>query len=314
MNLSAAVLLASTMAALAVAMVVFAVLSTAFSEDRRVQRALRDLPAYEAGQVKQAVPLLASFRERVLSPAARFMARTARSASPRDARDRLARRLAAAGLAGREAADRFLAAKVGVAGAGLVVALAGWMAGSLTPAGALLAAVVLGLLGYLAPEVWLNDKASRRKASIRRDLPDVLDMLTISVRAGLGFDGALAKLVRTGSGPLMDEFSRTLAEVQAGASRRDALRAMAHRADVPELGTFVSALVQADVFGISIATVLSTQSSELRLKRRQHAEETAQKAPVKLVFPVLLCILPSTLLVIGGPAVMAIGRAFGLVD
>lgn len=304
----------ATATALAVGLAAFAALSLVFSEDRRVQRALRDLPAYETGQMKEAEPLLASFRERVVSPAAGSVARMARRASPRDARDRLSRRLAAAGMPGSDAADRFLAAKVGAASAGVLLAVAGWMFGPLRAPGALLAAVVLGAAGYFAPELWLSNAMTLRKSSIRRDLPDVLDMLTISIRAGLGFDGALAKLVRTGSGPLMEEFSRMLAEVQAGASRRDALRAMAHRADVPELGTFVSAMVQADVFGISVASVLTTQSSELRLRRRQHAEETAQKAPVKLVFPVLLCILPATLLVIGGPAVMAIGRAFGMVD
>jgi tight adherence protein C len=139
----------------------------------------------------------------------------------------------------------------------------------------------------------------------------MLDMLTISVEAGLGFDQAMAKLVRNSTGPLAKEFARMLQEVQAGVERNQALRHMAQRADVSDLNAFITAIIQADVFGVSVSSVLRTQAKEMRLKRRQYAEEQAQKAPVKLVFPLILCILPATILVILGPAVVSIGRAFG---
>ncbi len=136
-------------------------------------------------------------------------------------------------------------------------------------------------------------------------------MLVVSVEAGLGFDAAVSKLVANTTGPLTQELGRMLSEVRAGAARRDALRQLAERTQVPELGTFVTAMVQADLFGISVGNVLRTQASEMRTKRRQQAEEMAQKAPVKLVFPLVLCILPATLLVVLGPAIISIATLFG---
>jgi len=175
--------------------------------------------------------------------------------------------------------------------------------------------MVLGstVAGFFAPDLWLMQLRQKRHDAIRKALPDMLDMLTISVQAGLGFDMAMTKLVRNTSGPLSQEFARMLNEVQAGVSRRDAFRHLAARTDVPELEAFIVAMVQADVFGVSISGILHTQSFELRKKRRQHGEEVAQKAPVKMVFPIILCILPATMLVILGPAIVAIGRAFGLI-
>ncbi|MDO8987425.1 MAG: type II secretion system F family protein, partial [Coriobacteriia bacterium] len=141
--------------------------------------------------------------------------------------------------------------------------------------------------------------------------PDMLDMLTISVEAGLGFDQAMAKLVRNTTGPLSEEFGRVLQEVQAGVKRTDAMRRLAQRTEVPELNGFIMAIVQADVFGISVSGVLRSQATEMRIKRRQYAEEAAQKAPVKLVFPLVICILPATLIVILGPAIISFVQVFG---
>lgn len=134
-------------------------------------------------------------------------------------------------------------------------------------------------------------------------------MLTISVEAGLGFDQAIAKIVQMSRGPLAEEFARMLQEIQAGASRSDALKRMTTRTEVQELNTFATAIVQAEQLGIPIANVLRVQSKEMRLVRRQHAEEQAQKTPVKIVFPLVLCILPATLIVILGPAVLSIAQA-----
>jgi tight adherence protein C len=175
----------------------------------------------------------------------------------------------------------------------------------------ILVVLPLVVLSFFLPDLWLASRASDYRLAIRRALPDMLDMLTISVEAGLGFDQAIAKIVRNTSGPLAEQFGRMLQEVQAGVSRSDALRHLAQRTEVPELNGFIMAIVQADVFGISVSSVLRTQAAEMRLKRRQFAEEAAQKAPVKLVFPLVLCILPATLIVIMGPAVLSFIRVFG---
>ena len=136
-------------------------------------------------------------------------------------------------------------------------------------------------------------------------------MLTISVEAGLGFDAALSKYVKNSHGALAFEFGRALQEVQAGVSRRDAMRRIMDRTQVNELSSFLSAMIQAEMLGTSVAQVLRSQSTEIRLRRRQHAEEEAQKLPVKQIFPVILCILPATMLVVLGPAVVMIAQVFG---
>jgi tight adherence protein C len=141
---------------------------------------------------------------------------------------------------------------------------------------------------------------------MQRALPDALDLLSITVEAGLGFDAAVARVARQSGGPLGEELHRVLQEMQIGKSRSDALRDLADRTSIPELKSFVLAMVQADIFGISIAKVLQVQAKEMRLKRRQRAEEQAQKVPVKIVFPLILCIFPSLFIVLLGPAVITI--------
>ncbi len=295
-----------------VALLIWTVLDLVMSENVRVSRRLKRMTAYEAGQALQAEPLLAPFRQRVLAPAGRAVVGSVGLFGPSGYRERLKERIAAAGSPGGISADRFIIGKVacslGIAGLVLTIAvLAGWSLGL----GAL-AFIVALVGGFYLPDAWLFSAVQERKTRISRTLPDMLDMLTISVEAGLGFDAALAKLVKNSSGPLAEEFGRMLQEVQAGATRRDALRALVDRTSVTELGTFATALIQADVFGVSIAKVLRAQARELRVRRRQQVEEAAQKVPVKLVFPLILCILPTTILIIMGPAVVRIVQGFGL--
>jgi tight adherence protein C len=145
---------------------------------------------------------------------------------------------------------------------------------------------------------------------VRRDLPDAIDLLTISVESGLGFDAAAAQVARNTEGPLADEFARMLQEMQLGKGRSEALRAMAERTNVPDLKTFVSAMVQADAFGIPVGQVLRVQSSEMRLKSRQWAEEMAQKVPVKILVPLIFCILPCLFIAVLGPAAITIFNNF----
>jgi len=161
-------------------------------------------------------------------------------------------------------------------------------------------------LSYIFPNIYLRSKVQKRQNNIRKSLPNALDLLTISVEAGMGFDTALAKVVDNVGGELGTEFGRMLHEMQIGFSRREAFKNVGRRTDVSELNSFISAMVQADVLGISIGKVLRVQASEMRTKRRQHAEEMGIKAPVKLVFPLIVCLFPALMTVILGPAVIKI--------
>jgi tight adherence protein C len=166
--------------------------------------------------------------------------------------------------------------------------------------------VIGALLGYTIPEFWLGGRVKKRQKAILMMIPDALDLLTISVRAGLGFDAALGKVVEKLKGPLSDEFRRALAEVRVGKARRDALRDIVPRTEVGPLTNFIGAIIQAEQLGVSISKVLQVQSEQLRIERRQRAEEMAAKAPIKMLFPLVGCIFPSLFIVILGPAIILI--------
>ncbi len=167
-------------------------------------------------------------------------------------------------------------------------------------------------VGFLAPEFWLGRKIRQRQTDMLLQLPDALDLLTISVEAGLGFDAALAKVVEKMEGPLINEFRQALAEIRMGRLRRDALRDVAGRADVQPVTNFIGAIVQAEQLGVPIAKVLQIQSQQLRIERRQRAEEAAAKAPVKMLFPMVGCIFPTIFIVILGPAIVTVVRGVGI--
>ncbi len=162
------------------------------------------------------------------------------------------------------------------------------------------------LFGYTIPEFWLGGRVKKRQKQILLMVPDTLDLLTISVRAGLGFDGALGKVVEKLKGPLTEEFRRALAEIRVGKARRDALRDIVPRTEVPALTNFIGAIIQAEQLGVSISKVLQVQSEQLRIERRQRAEEQAARAPIKMLFPLVGCIFPSLFIVILGPAIILI--------
>lgn len=293
-----------------VTLLAYLVLTTIFSEEQQVTRRLRKMSDYEASQAQQVEPLLKPFRQRVGTPIAEGARRLGSAIAPRGYLEAVRHRLVLAGNPRGMEAGRFLVIKFltafGVGGLFAAVSVIR----PLSAATWLLVVLPLVMLGFFLPDLWLVSRANDYRLALRRALPDMLDMLTISVEAGLGFDQAIAKIVRNTSGPLAEQFGRMLQEVQAGVSRSDALRHLAQRTEVPELSGFIMAIVQAEVFGISVSSVLRTQAAEMRLKRRQFAEEAAQKAPVKLVFPLVLCILPATLIVILGPAVISFMRIF----
>ncbi len=188
------------------------------------------------------------------------------------------------------------------------------MMGVMGKSGGVKGAMILlgsGLLGYFMPDLWLRGKVSSRKIEIQRALPDALDLLTVSVEAGLGFDMALSKVVEKLKGPLADEFGQVLHEVRMGKPRRDAMKALAVRVDSPDVSQFIAALVQADKLGVSLANVLRVQSDQMRLRRRQRAEQTAMRAPLKMSFVLVFFVLPALMIVLLGPAVIQVVAQLG---
>jgi tight adherence protein C len=193
---------------------------------------------------------------------------------------------------------------------GIVLLIVGLLLGGVT-LGFLFGVVGL-IFGYVIPEYWLGKRISKRSLDMVLQLPDCLDLLIISVEAGLGFDAALAKVVEKMAGPLVDEFRQALAEVRMGRTRRDSLRDVAKRADARPISNFIGAIVQAEQLGVPIARVLQVQSQQLRIERRQRAEEAAAKAPIKMLFPMVGCIFPTIFIVILGPAVITVVKGIGI--
>jgi tight adherence protein C len=215
----------------------------------------------------------------------------------------LERKLDMAGNPKRWNADRILAAKaLGL----LVLGGLGGLAEVHKPELAVLTAVLGGAAGFYVPSLLLHNNGLKRQLKLQLSLPDAMDMLTVCVEAGLGFDAALAKVAYNTTGPLADEFARALQEMQIGKSRTQALRAMADRTTVAQLRGFVSALVQAGELGIPIASVLREQAKEMRLQRRQRAEEKAQQVPVKILIPLIGCLFPALFIVVIGPGAILI--------
>jgi tight adherence protein C len=170
--------------------------------------------------------------------------------------------------------------------------------------------IVVAGVSYYVPEMLLKSRGQERQQAIALELADTLDQMTIAVEAGLGFESAMARAGRNGKGPLAEELVRTLQDIGVGQPRRDAYLALADRTAVPDLRRFIRAVVQADAYGVSIADVLRTQAQEMRLKRRQRAEEKAMQIPVKVIFPLILCILPTLFIVLLGPAAVDVIGAF----
>ena len=254
------------------------------------------------------------FSDRVLNPLLERLTGLGRRLSGADSAQRIRHKLDLAGnppgwTVDRVAAWKVLGAIIGLAVGGGAAML---LANSLTTR---IVFVLVGVaIGFFGPSLFLYQKAYDRSARLLKELPDAIDLLTISVESGLGFDAAVQQVARNTEGPLADEFSRVLREMQIGQGRGDALRAMADRTNLPDLRSFVSAMVQADSFGIPIAQVLRVQSQEMRVKRRQRAEEKAQQVPVKITVPLIFFILPCLFIAVMGPAALSIIDNLSQVD
>jgi tight adherence protein C len=280
-------------------------------ERRQVFKALRSVRAIELTPTDVRKRELAiPFYQRVLIPSGKAVGGLGRKFTPASVTDRLGKELVFAGSPVGWDAERILAMKIlGMVVFAVVFFLLGHLA-NFSPIRSFILALLGIFFGWYLPEWVLRSKSGTRQMAIQRALPDALDLLSITVEAGLGFDAAVARVARQAGGPLGEELHRVLQEMQIGKTRADALRDLGDRTNVAELKGFVLAMIQADIFGISIAKVLSVQAREMRIKRRQRAEEQAQKLPVKIVFPLILCIFPSLFIILLGPAVITIYQNF----
>ena len=246
----------------------------------------------------------APLQQRTLQPLKERVARFVLRLNPKVSVDQVAFRLLAAGLGRRMTPTGFLAAKAGLA---IVAFVFGILIGS--GSGGMLGVVLgfgFGAVGFIAPDMYVNNKAKGRRERIRADLPDALDLLAVSVEAGLGFDAAIAKVTEKMQGPLSEEFALTLNEIRIGESRTEALKKLAERTATPEVSAFTRSIIQADQFGISLGRILRVQATDSRLRRQAAAEERAMKAPIKMLFPTVMFIFPSMFLVTLGPAFLEI--------
>jgi tight adherence protein C len=280
------------------------------------RRAVRLLESQVAGTTSENVNLREqhlseSFTRRIFVPVVTGASRVARRITPIDARDRVARKLLIAGSPAGWDAERLLAFKIIGFSVGIALGLfVTTLIGDLAVFIRIVLIALLAFVGFMIPDSMLSRRVGERQKEILRTLSDTLDLLTISVEAGLSLNAAIAQVVQNVPGVLSSEFARMLQEIQLGVPRADAFRNLAERTDVDELNAFALAMIQADVFGVSIASVLRTQAQQLRIKRRQRAEARAQQTPVKIVFPLILCILPALFVVIVGPGAIRIWESF----
>jgi tight adherence protein C len=292
--------------ATAIGAITYAFASTSV-ERADVRESLRRLEGYQIQDVRDQ-EMLMPIGERVVAPLLDGLTGVARRFTPQGYGENVAEKLVHAGNPPNLNVDKVLVLKL----LGLIsvvvwtplLIMIGFQSVML-----FVGVVLLWGAAFMYPDIMINRKIEDRQKEIARKLPDILDLLVISVEAGLGFEQALDRTCTAVPGALSDEFRRMLHEIRIGATRADALRAMADRTDVPDLRSFIMAMLQADTFGVSISRLLRSQADEMRIKRRLRAQEQAQKAPVKMLFPLVFCIFPSIFVVILGPAMINISRA-----
>jgi tight adherence protein C len=292
----------------AIALVLYAVLSQA--EEKSIVRAsLRQLDDYEVESVRDQ-ELLVPLRDRAIMPVLGGLTDLGKRFTPQGYLAQVRSKLVSSGSGDQDSVDRFLAIRVITVVLAPIAAFVAYKYGPVGGLGRLLLTLLAGALFLAGPDAILNRKVEDRQFEIRRRLPDVMDLLVISVEAGLGFEQALDRTINAVPGPLTEEFSRMLGETRAGATRADAMRALDARTNIPEIRSFVLAILQADTFGVSIGRVLRAQADEMRIKRRQLAQERAQKAPVKMLLPMVFCIFPALFVIVLGPAALQITDSF----
>lgn len=274
--------------------------------DDTLDKRLAEFSMTEGPVNLEEIELSQPFNERIIYPLARKMGEFAVRFTPQNALQSTARKLELAGNPGRMEPSMVLVLQFGMAAlfGGLLIlvfsiAKVSWPLGQ-----KMLLVVVFTLLGFYFPQLWLSSKISKRQKEIRKGMPDALDLLTICVEAGLGFDAAMAKVSEKWDNEISYAFGRVIREIQLGKLRREALRDMSDRIGIPEMTSFVAAVIQSEQLGVSMAKVLRIQSDQMRIKRRQMAEEEAHKAPIKMLIPMTLLIFPSLMIVLLTPAAL----------
>lgn len=271
---------------------------------RQQELAVRRASRYGISRLRGVEAPRLQFRERVLTPAIHRLATVALRVNPKASLEAIGTKLLAAGLSSRINATQFFALKGAVGLGGFLLMIL--FGAATSPVAGFLLAPLFAVCGYLAPDIFLSFRIRSRREAIRVQLPDALDLLAVSVEAGLGFDGAVTKLTEHMDGPLIDEFALTLGEIRIGESRHEALKKFTERVPTPEVAAFVRSVIQADQLGISLGRILRVQGADSRLRRQAAAEERAMKAPIKMLFPTVIFIFPSMFVVILGPAVINI--------
>ncbi len=293
------------------AVLALSVIGVVTAERRSTARTLAAIRAIDTAPEPLKKDLELPFAERVLAPLGQRLVGLGKTLTRADAAAKIQHRLDVAGNPIGWDVNRILGLKalgLGVFG-GLTLSVLALKGISLPLT--LLGSIALCTFGYLLPNILLTNAGQKRESAMLKALPDALDLLSISVEAGLGFDAAVGRVARDTKGPLAQEFARLLQEMQIGVGRADAMRAMAERSTIKDLKSFCLAMVQADAFGVPVARVLRVQANEMRTRRRQRAEEKAQKMPVKILFPLIFFILPTIFLMIFGPVVLTVSDAVG---
>lgn len=275
-------------------------------DEKELQARLDDFNQRGEAIDLEKIELSLPFTERVIFPMARKLGEVAIKFTPQNALQSIAKKLELAGSPGRFDATMFLSLQfISAVTFGGILILAFMLGSAKIPLGQRMLLALGGVvIGFLFPQMWLTSKINRRQKEIRKAMPDALDLLTICVEAGLGFDAAMAKVSEKWESELSLAFSRVLQEIQLGKIRREALRDMSDRLGLPEMTSFVAAVIQSEQLGVSMAKVLRIQSDQMRVRRRQRAEEEAHKAPVKMLIPMALLIFPSLMITLMTPAAL----------
>ena len=291
-----------------VAACVYVVAQLATQPERERRSLVRRAARYGAVRVPTSRDDGRSLRERVLVPASARLATLVLRVNKRESLEQVQQRLLAAGMS-TVSPSGYLAAKGVLAGVGGVFGLLLFLATRNTMGFVLM--IGFAAIGWVAPGYVVGGRSRRRRDEVQAALPDALDLLAVSVEAGLGFDAAISKLTDHMHGPLIDEFGLALTEMRVGEARQDALKKLAARVDSPELSAFVRAIIQADQLGISLGRILRVQAVDTRLKRQAAAEEKAMKAPIKMLFPTVIFVFPAMFIVVLGPALISLSKVFG---
>jgi tight adherence protein C len=276
---------------------------------REVAGTLRKAKRYGLSSARE-VETRRSVNERLVGPLTAKVAAVTLRVLPRTDQNVVANRLVAAGLARSMSPQMYLAIKGGLVMLSVVFGVLVMVSGAMPPAIGILVALGGAAIGYIAPDFFINSRTRGRREQMQMELPNVLDLLCVSVEAGLGFDAAVSKLSERMVGPLVDEFGLVLHEMRIGESRSDALKSLSERVDVPEVSQFARAIIQADQLGIALSRILRVQSHDMRVRRQLAAEEKAMKAPVKMLFPTVIFVFPSMFVVALGPAALNLLTTF----